>query len=102
MTKQIIDGKRYNTETAEYICTVNNIGYGADSTTDFKFFEGDIYQTPSGAFFIYGRGGAMSLFGGDDDTIIPLDVEAAMGMIERYDGSVELLEKYFGGLISDA
>jgi hypothetical protein len=100
--KQIIEGKRYDTETAEYITTINNIGMGADSTTDFKFFEGDIYKTPSGAFFICGRGGAMSLFGGDDDAIVPLDTETAMGMIERYSGDTELLERHFAGLISDA
>jgi hypothetical protein len=44
MTTRIIDGKRYNTETAERVAYYNN-GLGSG---DFHVFEEYLYRTPRG------------------------------------------------------
>lgn len=54
--KKVIDGKVYNTETAELVASYNN----GISRRDFGFCEEDLYKTKKGAFFVHGEGGAMS------------------------------------------
>lgn len=53
--KKIIDGKSYNTETAEKI--------GSDDylyPSDFKHWEEALYKTTKGVYFIAGSGGPAS------------------------------------------
>lgn len=53
---KIIDGLRYNTATAEEICT-----FESDSRKgDFRHEVTTLYRTPRGRFFLAGRGGAMT------------------------------------------
>ena len=48
--KRIIDGKTYNTETAEKICDTGNDEYA----TDFRYENSALYITKKGAYFIAG------------------------------------------------
>lgn len=54
--KKVIDGKVYNTETAECIAAWDNGIYG----NDFRQCEERLYVTKKGAYFVHGEGGAMS------------------------------------------
>ena len=55
--KQVIGGKRYNTDTAEYIAEWSS-GY----PNDFSYLEESLYKTKKGQYFIAGEGGAMSSY----------------------------------------
>lgn len=96
--KKIIEGKKYDTETAEYICKYS-IGYAGD----FKHFSDTLYRKKNGEFFIYGEGGPMSKYSeiGENNSImgseqiIPISVEEARTFVERY-GSVKIYESTFG------
>ncbi len=78
--QQIINGKRYNTETAALIGNYfNGLGSG-----DFRHLDESLYITKSGAFFINGEGGAMTrwsqpvgnMTGGGDGIIVCTTAEA--------------------------
>src|SRR3990172_2422569 len=56
--KKVIDGKIYNTETAELLHEWDNGMYG----NDFGRCEEALYRTKKGAYFIAGEGGAMSRY----------------------------------------
>lgn len=53
--QRIIDGKRYNTETATLVAS-ESYGYKGD----FRYWDEDLYRTPRGRWFIWGEGGPMS------------------------------------------
>ena len=55
--RTVINGKRYNTETATKI---GEASFGA--RTDFSAWRAGLYKTRSGNFFLAGRGGPMSPF----------------------------------------
>jgi hypothetical protein len=58
---RIIEGKRYNTETATQVGKeATNIGNGASSCTDLHFWVESLYKTKKGKYFLAGRGGAFS------------------------------------------
>ena len=55
--KKIINGKRYDTETAERV--------GSDSYSypnDFHYWEEELYRKKTGEFFLYGTGGPLSKY----------------------------------------
>lgn len=52
--KKVIEGKLYNTETANLLGGNTN-GLGG---TDLNFISEELYLTKSGAYFLYGEGGA--------------------------------------------
>ena len=58
--KAIINGKRYDTETARFLCSL------ADShvSRDFSWHDTSLYRTSKGAFFVAGEGGPMSRWEG--------------------------------------
>ena len=56
--KKVIDGKTYNTETAE--CLAN--WWNGCSTADFGYCLENLYRTKKGTYFIAGEGGAMSKY----------------------------------------
>lgn len=97
--KRIINGKRYDTETADLI------GEGGNnrSVTDFPWMTESLYRTKrSRRFFLAGKGNAMSKYaepapgGGRQggEGIIPLDDDDALAWAERH-LSAETIEKYF-------
>lgn len=48
--KKIINGKVYNTETAEYI---GGFYKGGTSISDFNYIEQNIYRSKNGQYFLY-------------------------------------------------
>lgn len=54
--KKIINGKMYDTETAE----VKGEYTSRYSVSDFKYFKEILYQKKTGEFFLYGEGGGLS------------------------------------------
>jgi hypothetical protein len=108
MTKRIIDGKRYDTSSADLVAHFRN-GYSRD---DFKWLEEELYRTPKGAWFTYGGGGPGSKYCnfapgereasiGQTDVITPMTSDEAMRWLENA-GETELLEEFFGQDITDA
>ena len=99
----IIDGKRYNTETAEVIATKSN-GY---FRSDFKFEVTTLYRTKKGRFFTFGEGGPMSCYaesvGGGfsgGEKLTPLDDITTVEFLETMastgdDEAINAIEKYF-------
>jgi hypothetical protein len=104
--KKLIDGKRYNTETA----TLLGEGSGGGFANDFHYFSEGLYQTAKGAYFLAGRGNAASKYGkpcGDGssrtsgDGIFPLSLADAYTWAEQH-LSAEAVEDLFSGNIEDA
>ena len=95
--KKIINGKRYNTESAE-LCGSHEYGYPGD----LDYVSEELYQKRTGEFFLHGEGGANSKYreeismnswsGGEK--IIPLTDEEAREWAEEYLDS-EDYEKLF-------
>ena len=56
--KKIIDGKLYNTETANEIGSWRN-GY---NYCDFQWCGETLYKTKRGKYFLFGEGGPMSMY----------------------------------------
>tara|TARA_Y100001973_G_C5189012_1_gene329690 strand:+ start:1524 stop:1835 length:312 start_codon:yes stop_codon:yes gene_type:complete len=101
---KIIDGKRYDTETATEVASYwNGLGGG-----DFGRVEESLYITAKGSWFIAGSGGPMSSYaqsvgngqsGGEG--IRPLSPEEAMAWLEKND-ETDALDQYFAEAIEDA
>ena len=77
--KKIINGSKYDTETAKMMA-VNAYG----RVGDFSHWEEELYKTKSGKFFLYGEGGANSKYGvweGNegygDEKIMPMSEDEA-------------------------
>jgi hypothetical protein len=90
MTKRIIDGKTYNTETAT--CLAKEVfapnGFGGE-------FD-DLYQTRHGAYFRHhGNWGSTNHTGDVLEDIDPLTPPEAQKWMETHDFTL-LLEKHFG------
>lgn len=102
---RIIDGKRYNTETATKVADVSG---NCQSITDFKFDHTQLYRTTKGAWFIAGKGGPLSRWVrtvGDGYTggsgIQVLDADEARALLEQH-AEASVVEQYFGDHITDA
>jgi hypothetical protein len=61
--RQIIDCKRYDTETATLIGEADSLHAGASSTSDFNYWEAGLYRTPRGNYFLAGEGGTDDAMG---------------------------------------
>jgi len=101
--KKIVDGKTYNTDTAELM---ESYQYGY--TNDFGWFREYLYVTSKGNHFLYGKGGPLSHYaehydnssmGGED--IVPLTREEAFDWAQRYN-LVEVIGKTFSDMCQDA
>lgn len=97
--KKVIDGKRYNTETATEICDVSPPGFYKN---DFRYEHTRLYLTEKGAWFIAGQGGPLSrwaeregLNGATSGAGIRVITSAeARELLEEF-GSVAQVEQYF-------
>ena len=101
--KRIIDGKRYNTETAEKV-TDYSAGLGQGN---FRNFDEALYRTKNGNWFLAGSGGPLTKYvrpcgdgTGGGSAIIPLSEDEAMACLERYE-ETEAIEKYFPDLVEE-
>jgi hypothetical protein len=96
--KKIINGKRYDTDTAKIL---GSAGYSHPG--DFSYWYEALYRKKTGEFFLHGVGGAMSRYarrigldewtGGEE--IRPLSPEEARKWIEK-NLDVEEYEEIFG------
>lgn len=96
--KAIVNGKRYDTETARFLCALP----GPHNSRDFAWDDTSLYRTSKGAYFIAGEGGPMSRWaqrlgcnewsGGSG--LKPVDAEEARSILEQA-GAVDILEELF-------
>ena len=103
--KKVIDGKMYNTETAELVHEWDNGRF----TSDFRYRRKVLYRTKKGKWFIHHNGGAMTdmavscgsnSFSGSED-IEPISEKNALRFLESHDG-IKAIEKYFADQIEEA
>lgn len=102
--KKIIDGKKYDTETAKEVGFFEN----EYNSNDFNFVKETLYLKRTGEFFLYGEGGANSKYarqcGSNSWTygseFIPLDFQSAKLWSEDY-LDVDTFEEYFGEVVED-
>lgn len=103
--KKIINGKRYDTDTAQAVANWDNGRYGGD----FSAVAETLYLTKSGNWFLHGTGGPMSKYAracGDNSwtggtRIIPMTADEARKWLEEHD-CVSALEEHFSAEIVDA
>jgi hypothetical protein len=102
--KAIINGKRYNTETAEHIAKFHN----GLSHSDFNYIYETLYRTKKGNWFLHGEGGAATKYskaagnmssGGEH--IVPMNDDEVKTWLENTEHP-EVIEKYFPDDIEDA
>ena len=95
--KQIIGGKLYNTETAEYI----DYDCSSCGKRDFRWYNEELYRKKNGEFFLCGEGGPMTKYAApcgssgwsSGSRIIPLSFDEAKQWGEdnmRYEKYVEV------------
>ena len=85
--KKIINGKKYDTDTATQVAE-----WSKDvSVSDFTYFEETLYKKRSGEYFLYGFGNAASKYAVPEDdgwrggsTIMPLSYENACKWAEEH------------------
>lgn len=102
--KKIINGKKYDTDTAKEVGSHWN---GTDPR-DFSWYQETLYEKRTGEFFLYGEGGPMTRYAvscGQNEwsgsaRIIPLDHEAARKWAEKH-LSADEYESFFGTVEED-
>ncbi len=95
--KKVIEGKLYDTETADLICEYS---YGRSS--DFRYLYEALYKTTKGQWFIAYDGGAQSKYAADygdgiggSEGIKLVDEDDARRFVEQ-NGNADDFEKAFG------
>lgn len=96
--KKIINGKKYDTNTAECVGEFEN----SCNRGDFNFVRELLYKKKTGEFFIYGYGGANSKWQescgqnsrSSGEGIEPLTIDEAKTWVENFD--CEEYENLFG------
>ena len=102
--KRIVDGHKYDTETATEIA---NTRYSAPG--DFGYWSETLYKTINGRYFIDGEGGPLSMYSesiGNNSIagrrwITPLSREEAYKWCEEHD-QVDAIENEFSDKVKDA
>jgi hypothetical protein len=94
--KKIIDGKRYNTETAEEIANYENTW----NCQDFGYYSETLYKTKKGAYFLYGEGMCRSKYG-TGHGFTPLTDNETFKWLCEY-GFNEEAEEEFSEMIEEA
>jgi len=96
--KKIIDGKIYNTETAQKIAFATS-DYPRG---DFKDYSETLYRTKKGAFFLAGEGGPMTRWGKSvgnmstfGDGIVAMSQAEALEWIEHRGIDIDIIGDYF-------
>jgi len=102
--KRIIDGRKYDTETAYMVGQWENMY----DVSNFHYFSESLYKKRTGEYFLYGEGGAMSKYaetigqnewqGGE--AIMPLTYDNARKWAEEHLG-VDVYESEFGEVSED-
>ena len=96
--KKIINGKKYDTETAKEI----GVYWNKLSRSDFRFCREVLYRKKTGEFFLHGEGGALSNYNRccgngqcGDEQIRPIKEQQARDWVEIQMGADEY-EAIFG------
>ena len=84
---KIINGKKYDTETAKHLGNYwNYLG-----TNDFRHLNEDLYIKKTGEYFIHGCGGARTRYAkacgncwGGGEAIVPLTINEAKEWVEAH------------------
>ena len=103
--KKVINGKRYDTETAALVA--------ADSYShpgDLGYWAEEIYRTKRGNWFLVGEGGAMTQYSrsvgqnetGGGSAVIPFTKKDALAWLEDHTEDSEAYEEYFTDVLEDA
>ena len=95
--KKIINGKKYDTETAKSLFVWCN------NSTGFSHCREELYRKKTGEYFLYGEGGAMSKYSrscGDNswcggEEIIPMTEANARKWMEEH-SDADTFERVFG------
>lgn len=87
--RKIINGKMYNTDTAEEICHFSSGQYG-----DFGYIRETLYKKKTGEFFLESYGGNLTSYQGET-VIEPITEGEAKDFVER-NGDVEKYIELFG------
>lgn len=85
--KKIINGKRYDTEKAEYIGEASYSNPG-----DFNHWTEELYRKRTGEYFLYGAGGPSSKYAvrvelnswSGGEKLVPITYEEAKEWVEKY------------------
>ena len=96
--KKIINGKLYDTATAEFIGSYDNGG----TPSDFDYVEETLYRKKNGEFFIHGMGGARSKYSvvssdgwhSGGEKITPKDEAAAKKWSEEHISADKYIEVF--------
>ena len=105
--KSIINGKRYDTETAEEIANWDN---GIYSRRDFNWCDETLYRTTTGALFLHGEGGPLTRYAessdggnsfGSGSSILPMTEQEAVAWLEDRQ-LPNVIEKHFASHVQDA
>lgn len=97
--RKVIDGKVYDTKTAELVdewSSPHNPG-------DFHRAEEELFKTKKGTWFVHGKGGAMSRWSeavpggmrGPGSGILPLSEAEALEWCERHDVDADTIAQHF-------
>lgn len=96
--KKIINGKKYDTDTATWVGEYWN----GLSDKDFRYLSEDLYLKKTGEFFLMGDGGALTIYSNSNGSqswgvskIIPLTKKEAREWAEEHLGFDEYVE-FFG------
>ena len=95
--KKIIEGKMYNTETADLIDTYSN----GLSNRDFRNLSETLYRKKNGEFFLCGEGGPMTEYRercgdmwGSGKSIIPITEAKAKEWLESHSDADTYIEVF--------
>lgn len=96
--KRVIDGKVFNSATAEYVA---DVAFGAAG--DFKHWSETLYKSPGGRFFLEYCGGPLSRYAVDrgphlvygSSGLRLLDNDEALGWCEEHDVDPDVVARFF-------
>ena len=104
--KRIINGRRFDTDTATEVASASGGGY---NFSDFRYYEETLYRTPRGNWFLHGRGGASTRWsvaapdgsrGGGENIHALSDAEALQWLEDAEE--TEAIEQWFADQVQDA
>lgn len=103
--KRIVDGKRYDTDTATMLALWDNGHLSSDF--HYHYHKETLYKTRNGSYFLHGEGGALSTYGrqygknqGSGEEIIPLTADDAFCWLQEH--ATAACEEEFPDKIQDA
>lgn len=96
--KRIINGKVYNTETAEYIGSYHN----GLHPNDFRYLDEELYVTKKETYFIAGKGSALTYYSRlkNGCGIRVITKAEALKWLEEHE-MYEEIEEYFSDILEE-